>query len=701
MENDDTRTAVTDEGEFTWSLGDQIWLHTTSGSLVGTLSSGSGTSSATFSHASYIGEMTGKAICPYNAGHSISDDVLNVVMPTSYKLGSTLTNTNAAMYGVNIGGTLKFNHMAGVMRFKFKTVPAGVNKFTITLDKKINGTFSADLSADYPIIKTTDASTASEKSITLNFDALTSTSDISLYVPLPIGIYNYLELGLYDDNQLVWKYSNNVTNKVNRKSLILMPSVTLSGSIGGELEDGDSVHQNGDYVDEYGVNHGQGVKIGEIVWAPVNCGYHATDYKYGKLYQWGRKYGQGYYGGIYDIDGNTSENYADATVPQRVEGPVALEEGQSMENIGKFYYNRTQPYHWESTQNNALWNSGTEDSPVKTEYDPCPEGWRVPTSAELSELSQNMSLWTTSEEGQIGYWFSGMTSYSADVAQVFFPAAGQITFASGGATARGRDGFYWSSTARGNYACGFDFTSTNIALDTDARARGHAVRCVQDSEHEQVQEVEINCILMGNGGSKSIGYDNGNLYLSDDDFVDVNGVDYPVQGNGTNFFVVKVPKAESYIVSYPADAVKFESDGACVVYMPDKYVGSSFGVFIGSVETESMSCNLEAICSLLRVNNMSSYENWDRIEFSANCGTALWGDAVLQSDYSISKVNNGVSSVMITRNSDEQYVFIPLLPRPISGITITVYDKLGEVLIKRKSSNDFSFKRGSVTSLKI
>ena len=66
-----------------------------------------------------------------------------------------------------------------------------------------------------------------------------------------------------------------------------------------------------DYVDEYGVNHGPGIKIGIHVWAPVNCGYHATDYKYGKMYQWGRKYGQGF--------GD------DATVPNREYGAVSLD----------------------------------------------------------------------------------------------------------------------------------------------------------------------------------------------------------------------------------------------------------------------------------------------------------------------------------------------------------------------------------------
>ena len=40
-----------------------------------------------------------------------------------------------------------------------------------------------------------------------------------------------------------------------------------------------------DYIDEYGINQGAGVEIDGVVWAPVNCGYHATDYPYGKLYQ--------------------------------------------------------------------------------------------------------------------------------------------------------------------------------------------------------------------------------------------------------------------------------------------------------------------------------------------------------------------------------------------------------------------------------
>ena len=238
METDQTRTSVTDEGIFTWSAGDKVWLHTTSGSVVGTLSSGAGTSSAQFSYGAHFGTMTGKAVYPYNEGHSVSGDQLSVLLPASYNLGSNLSNTNAAMYGVNVGGTIRFNHLAGVMRFVLTNVPAGANKFTITLDKKINGTFIADLTEAFPVLETEAASSAAEKTITLNFDALSKTSDVSLYIPLPVGTYTTLALGLYDDDQAIWTYSNTVTNTISRKTLKLMPAVSMGGTVGGDIEGG-------------------------------------------------------------------------------------------------------------------------------------------------------------------------------------------------------------------------------------------------------------------------------------------------------------------------------------------------------------------------------------------------------------------------------------------------------------------------------
>lgn len=234
-----------------------------------------------------------------------------------------------------------------------------------------------------------------------------------------------------------------------------------------------------DYVDEYGVNRGKGIAIGATVWAPVNCGYKAASdadkgYPYGKLYQWGRKYGQGY-----------STSY-DADEPTIVEGPVSLKFGQNEDNSNVFFTSSSDfRYDWLSTQDNKLWNSGTESAPVKTEYDPCPEGWRVPTYAELKILINTKSSLTTND-GQKGYWFSGASDIKYDVpvdedAKVFFPAAGSRIDGGGNSGYRGLDGYYWSSRPD-NYGNAYylGFISGSSGVGNYYRANGGSVRCVQE-----------------------------------------------------------------------------------------------------------------------------------------------------------------------------------------------------------------------------
>ena len=248
MEGGQTKTSTTDEGHFSWTEGDNIWLETTADYVIGTLSAGAGTPNATFNYGSYFGELTGKSVYPYNEGHSVEGDVLNVVLPASYDLGSNLNNTNSPMYGVKEDERLKFNHLAGVMRFSFKNVPVGVDRFVFTVDKKINGTFAADLTADYPVLQTEAAQADAERTVTFNFDALANTSDVKIFVPLPLGTYESLELALYKGEESVWTYSKAVTNTINRKSLKLMPTVSMGGSIGGDIENDGTI--GGDIEDE-------------------------------------------------------------------------------------------------------------------------------------------------------------------------------------------------------------------------------------------------------------------------------------------------------------------------------------------------------------------------------------------------------------------------------------------------------------------
>ena len=237
-----------------------------------------------------------------------------------------------------------------------------------------------------------------------------------------------------------------------------------------------------------GVSYGKGIVIADVIWAPVNCGYHSTDFKYGKLYQWGRKHGQGYKGKFYDDDFDQNQIYSDASVPEIVEGPISAINGQKDIYSNTFFTASESPYDWTSPQNDNLWNSGTEENPIKTEYDPCPKGWRVPTETELDKLNNSCSSFITVGD-QNGYYFCGDYTYLANAPQVFFPAAGYRTGKdglidfNGNAYIRGFCGKYWSSSpssSNSKYVRGLDFDENRVGTNGFLRAGGYPVRCVQE-----------------------------------------------------------------------------------------------------------------------------------------------------------------------------------------------------------------------------
>lgn len=221
-----------------------------------------------------------------------------------------------------------------------------------------------------------------------------------------------------------------------------------------------------EYIDEYGVNHGYGVILGEQVWAPVNCGYHQTDFPYGKLYQWGRKYGQG-----------LGEPFDSGEI-EFAEGGVSLAGGQHKSNANKFY---TGYSDWLSTRDNTLWNNGTEESPKKGTYDPCPDGWRVPTTKELQDLAANHSLGNYMS----GLYFSGIYEYSETANRIFLSASGARYYYNGSLANVGSRGSYWScspSSNGGAYDLYFsDNGNGNVSLSYSyERACGYSVRCLQE-----------------------------------------------------------------------------------------------------------------------------------------------------------------------------------------------------------------------------
>ena len=136
------------------------------------------------------------------------------------------------------------------------------------------------------------------------------------------------------------------------------------------------------------------------------------------------------------------------------------------------------PQYWSSSDAIVTgWNSanilGTTWYP---EYDPCPAGWRLPTSAELVALHNAGSVRAT--RNSVNGRYFGTYPY-----RIFLPAAGLRIDRNAMLSGVNTSGSYWSNTYRDSRrAVGLWFNNagrirTNYAW---GRANGLSVRCVAE-----------------------------------------------------------------------------------------------------------------------------------------------------------------------------------------------------------------------------
>lgn len=202
--------------------------------------------------------------------------------------------------------------------------------------------------------------------------------------------------------------------------------------------------------------NGEEVTISGVTWAPYNAGYSDL-YPYGLLYQWHRKYGQTYTG--------------ETPAPTFSSSATTLSTASGFINKNRFYYKTTSPYDCISPQQ-ASWN-------MDRMYNPCPDGWRVPTDAEFQLLIDSGNSWGTGPGGIPGIWFGENHSGSKEGC-VFLPASG---FRDHTATTNLRDtwGLYWTSSINSISANALIFSSDNTpAISARYRASANSVRCVKE-----------------------------------------------------------------------------------------------------------------------------------------------------------------------------------------------------------------------------
>ena len=114
------------------------------------------------------------------------------------------------------------------------------------------------------------------------------------------------------------------------------------------------------------------------------------------------------------------------------------------------------------------WNDIVE-STGKTFFDPCPEGWRLPTKDEFSSFSADSFVWDSTNSGR---------TFNTN----WFPASGYRFCDDGSMFSVGSNGGCWSASpnsSNNGYYLNFLSSSVNPS-NAYSRAYGYSVRCVQE-----------------------------------------------------------------------------------------------------------------------------------------------------------------------------------------------------------------------------
>ena len=197
----------------------------------------------------------------------------------------------------------------------------------------------------------------------------------------------------------------------------------------------------------------------------------------GLLYQWGRK---DPFLGSSSISSNTKAKSTLSSWPS----PVS-----SNSSTGKVAYAVAHPttfitgvsgtnYDWVySSRDNKLWQS------VKTIYDPCPPGWKVPTGgsdgvwSKAANTSSSFSYtWNSTDKGM------NFSNKFGSASTIWYPAAGCLYDGDGILRDVGDNGSWWSCTPDDGdaYDLGFDRNGYVYPSDIYTRAYGLSVRCLQE-----------------------------------------------------------------------------------------------------------------------------------------------------------------------------------------------------------------------------
>ncbi|MDR1756206.1 MAG: Ig-like domain-containing protein [Culturomica sp.] len=280
-------------------------------------------------------------------------------------------------------------------------------------------------------VKTVDGNHTKSCAVTVNpvsvTDVLLNTSSATLYVGDTVRLIATVQPTGATDQSLIWSSSDTTKAVVNSSGLVTAKALG-SAIITVKTNNGNKTATCTVTIAERPIS-AAGVLINGVYWAGCNIDapgtFVATPESAGMFYQWNRKKG------------------------------------------------------WPSTGSVTGWDYTTPSGDTwAAANDPCPSGWRVPTSDELDALlatDKVTNVWTTLNSVN-GRKFTDKISGNS----IFLPAAGYRDIKYGSLSNAGSSGYYYSSSPGGSsLAWSLSFDSSNAVQTNLGRSPGYSVRCVR------------------------------------------------------------------------------------------------------------------------------------------------------------------------------------------------------------------------------
>jgi hypothetical protein len=156
------------------------------------------------------------------------------------------------------------------------------------------------------------------------------------------------------------------------------------------------------------------------------------------LYQWGRA-----------ADGHQCRNSATTATLSSTDQP----------GHGNFILSQNSPYDWRNPQNTNLWQG------VNGVNNPCPSGYRLPTS---SEFEQELLSWSSQD------------STGAITSVLKLPLAGIRSNGDGSIFFTNSDAYYWTSSIEYSNSQAMYFYSVWSGMLVRSRGIAQSVRCIKE-----------------------------------------------------------------------------------------------------------------------------------------------------------------------------------------------------------------------------